>query len=228
MLSWEEFFKNIPFTYYRSSIIQNKYIETINRVANERLSNTIMEIASGSGYTSALVADLLSKNDTKVIATDVNENIVEKFRKFHTINNLSWNVEDSFNILLPDNSVDIIFHQGFLEHFEDDDIIKLLKEQARVANVIIFDVPNGRRNKKIQEFGNERFLSHKQWLSLVEKSGLKVIFHSGRRFTNTWKQFVPKIIYDTIWFGRHFGEASIIVCGQEIKSVKLNRNVSKS
>ena len=43
-------------------------------------------------------------------------------------------------------------HACFLEHFEDDDIIKLLKEQARVANVIIFDVPNGRRNKKIQTF----------------------------------------------------------------------------
>lgn len=210
MKDWNEFFAKIPFTYYRSSLIQNKYIDIIDRFTKE--GYTLAEIASGSGYTSAIVADLLRRKNCKVWATDIEPKLVEQGNKYHSATNLYWRVEDAFRLSFPVKTIDVVFHQGFLEHFDDEDIISILQEQALVADVIVFDVPNSRRWKKIQEFGNERFLSHKKWLSLVEKAGLKVIYHTGRRFGNYWKNFVPKIIYDSDWFGRHFGESSIIVC----------------
>lgn len=217
MKDWNEFFSKIPFTYYRSSLIQNKYIDVINRFAGER--SIILELASGSGYTSAIVADLLRKKNCSVFATDIEPKLVEQYEKVHP--NLKGKAINAFSIGMPDQSVDMIFHQGFLEHFGDADIIRLLKESGRVAPVIVFDVPNARRWNKVQEFGDERFLTHQKWLSLVKEAGLFVYFHTGRRYTNWWKKFVPKVIYDSDWFGRHFGESSIIVCGSIDLSVKL-------
>lgn len=207
-MDWIEFFDKIKFTYYRSSLIQERYIDVINRVTDD--GATLMEIASGSGYTSALVADLVRTKGAKVIATDISENLIKVIDGKYP--GVECKVVDAFEIDMPDNSVDVIFHQGFFEHFDDDDIITMLKEQARVAKVIVFDVPNGRRWSKIQEFGNERFLFHREWMDLVYEAGLDVQFHTGRRFTNFWKKYVPKAVYDSDWFGRHFGESSIIVC----------------
>jgi ubiquinone/menaquinone biosynthesis C-methylase UbiE len=212
MKDWVEFFKKISFTYYRSSLIQQKYIDVINRNVNE--GDLLMEIASGSGYTSAIVGDLTRTKGAKVIASDIDSELVEKISEIHPVKNLEARVVDAFDTKLPDDSIDLIFHQGFLEHFEDDDILKLLAEQGRVAKTIVFDVPNSRRWKKVQEFGNERFLSHSKWIALTKKAGLKVVFHTGRRFSNPWKKFVPKAIYDSDWFGRVFGESSIIVCAK--------------
>lgn len=209
-MDWVEFFDKIKFTYYRSSLIQERYIDVINRVTNK--GSVLMEIASGSGYTSALVADLVRIKDAKVIATDISTDLIKAISGKYP--GVECRVVDAFKIDMPDNSIDVIFHQGFLEHFDDDDIIAMLKEQARVAKVIVFDVPNGRRWSKVQEFGNERFLFHQEWMDLVSEAGLKIQFHTGRRFANPWKKYVPKIVYDSDWFGRYFGESSIIVCSK--------------
>jgi SAM-dependent methyltransferase len=212
-MDWVDFFNKIKFTYYRSSLIQMKYIDVIQRVASN--NSLLLEIASGSGYTSAIVSDLLSKKNAKVIATDISEDLVKELSNKFSLDNLEGKVIDAFNIDMANKSVDIIFHQGFLEHFDNNDIIKILKEQGRVAKTIVFDVPNGRRWDKTKEFGDERFLSHKEWINLVHQAGLEVKFHTGRRFTNAWKKYVPKIVYDSDWFGRLFGESSIIVCKGE-------------
>ncbi len=114
---------------------------------------------------------------------------------------------DMFSIDFPDDSVDCIFHQGLLEHFSDDEIIASLKEQGRVSELVIFDVPNDRRLKKIQEFGNERFISVSKWLELIERAGLKAFSVTGRRLPKPLEflngsEFARKI----------FGTSSIFVC----------------
>jgi len=42
----------------------------------------------------------------------------------------------------PDGEYDTVFSSGLLEHFEDDEIIKILKEAKRHANNVISMVPN--------------------------------------------------------------------------------------
>lgn len=211
--NWIDFFKTISFTYFRTSLIQERYISKIMEHAKRYQNARLLEIATGSGYTSAVVADLL-RNSAQVVASDIDETIIGKLSEKFSAPNLAMKVIDSFKIDLPSNSYDVIFHQGFLEHFEDDDIVKLLKEQARVADTIVFDVPNDRRWRKVQEFGNERFLSHQRWKALAVRAGVVVIDDTARRLSNPWKKFVPMFIYGSEWFNKYFGESSIIVCGK--------------
>lgn len=213
--NWDDFFKNIPFTFFRTSIIQEKYINTIlNEVNNIRNVNPdkkikILEIAGGSGYTSAVLQDLLKDKNVEVYYSDLSENLCKIVAAKFGLTTLNV---DSENILYEENSFDIIFHQGFLEHFSNDQIKTFLSEQSRVANVIVFDIPNDKRTNKIQEFGNERFLSNQEWKQLIWESGLSESYMTARRFSNTWKKYIPKIIYDSEWFGKLFGESSIFVC----------------
>lgn len=213
-MKWKEFFKNTEFTLYRTAKIQYKYIDTIHDIACTFDAPVLLEVATGSGYTSVLLADLLRNKGARVIASDFEPELLNQAESnFGFVKNLSFRVADSKQLPFKDNEVNIIYHQGFLEHFSDPEIIQMLKEQARVANdYIIFDVPNSLRTNKLQEFGDERFPSKKEWLALVEKAGLKVVLTTGRRFTNAWKKFVPPIVRDTNWFHVHFGETLIVVC----------------
>lgn len=211
--NWDDFFKTIDFTFYRTSQIQTKYIDIIAKKSKEFHNPKLLEIAGGSGYTSVVLADLLKKSNIKIIYSDLSEKLVAEVRKKFNTNKIEFSVQDSNNLSFNNNSVDIIFHQGFLEHFDDNQIIKFLKEQARVAKYIIFDVPNSRRWNKNQEFGNERFLSHKEWQNLVKKAGLTIHEVTARRFSNSWKKFMPIALVESNLFHNLFGESTIIVCG---------------
>src|SRR5690606_27537856 len=188
-------------------------IETINKYIPD--NGKAVEIAAGSGYTSVVVADLVRSKNATVIMTDLEMELVKSAKqRFGSISNLKFYQADSLTLPFDDNYFDVLFHQGFLEHFGDVMIKKFLLEQARISKYIVFDVPNSRRNNKTQEFGNERFLKHSEWVSLVKECGLNVYEHTARRFTNSWKKFVPEFIYNSNFFHKHFGEASIIVCGK--------------
>lgn len=215
-MNWSEYFTNIEFTLYRSAKIQAKYIDTIHDMACKLNAPVLLEVATGSGYTSVLVADLLRNKGARVIATDVEPELLGRTESnFGFVKNLSFRIADSRRLPFKDNEVDIVFHQGFLEHFSDSEIVLMLREQARVASTyVIFDVPNSLRTRKIQEFGDERFPSKKEWVALLKQAGLKVVLVTGRRFTNTWKKFVPVVVRDSDWFHRTFGETSIFVCGK--------------
>lgn len=207
---WNEFFKKIPFTFFRTSLIQKKYIETIDKFTPD--GGRLLEIAGGSGYTSAVVADLVRNKNATVTMSDLEPKLVRAAASKYSGCNMLFEQADSFDLSKFDEVFDVVFHQGFLEHFDDNTIIKFLKEQSSISHFVIFDVPNCRRWNKSKEFGNERFLTHKEWINLVKKAGLMVEYHTARRFTNKWKKWVPIVIRDSEWFHRGFGEASIIVC----------------
>jgi len=208
--NWEDFFKKNNFTFFRTSIIQKKYIETIYNFCKKINATNIMEIASGSGYTSIILDDLL-KNNCKIYCTDLSKEIIDNLSN-KNYKNICFEVQDSKKISHKNKSIDIIYHQGFLEHFSNNEIVDFLNEQARVAKYIIFDVPISRRNNKIQEFGNERFLSLKEWKSVLKTNNFKILKITGRRFNNWWKKFIPHIIIESDWFGKYFGESIIIIC----------------
>ncbi|MFL0798267.1 MAG: class I SAM-dependent methyltransferase [Cellvibrionaceae bacterium] len=211
---WDDFFEKIPFTFFMTAQIQKKYIETIKKYTPE--NGKLLEIAGGSGYTSVVVQDVVRVKNAKVTYTDLEKSLTKRVEEtFGKISGLSYQAEDASKLSFADDSYDVVFHQGFLEHFDDEDIVEFLKEQARVAKVIVFDVPNGRRWDKTQEFGNERFLSHEEWMNIAKQAGLVVHEDTARRFSNFWKDWVPVVIRDSEWFHRNFGESSIIVCGKE-------------
>ncbi len=210
---WDGFFDQIRFTLYRTAHIQAKYIEEINSRAKLLESPRLLEIAAGSGYTSAIVADLLWETNPLVTVSDVSEDLMGRVAQTHigAVPGIEPVVASAYQLPFPDGAFDISYHQGFFEHFQDEEVRALVREQARVSRYCIADIPNGRRWNKTQEFGNERFLPHKDWVDLIKSAGVNVVYDTGRRFTNKWKTLVPVALHETNWFHRNFGESSIII-----------------
>ncbi|MFC1956460.1 class I SAM-dependent methyltransferase [Chloroflexota bacterium] len=74
---------------------------------------------------------------------------------------------DAYNLPFRDNRFAVCFSQGFFEHFDDHNINKLLKEQLRVSNVVVFSVPTF--YYPAQEFGDERLISREDWLEILSE-----------------------------------------------------------
>ena len=72
-----------------------------------------------------------------------------------------------------DFAYDTIIHQGVLEHFSDEDILRILKLQAASCTNIIFDVPNSWRENTDDEGDGTRFESPHFWESIICQAGLE-------------------------------------------------------
>jgi len=202
MKEWVSFFQGWTLT--KTVMIQHSYLNEI--LANTSQNDCLLEIGAGSGFSSLA---LMFSGRKYVVVSDFNTQVLESIREI--IPCLVTERIDMFNIARLDDSVDCIYHQGLMEHFNDDEIVCSLTEQARVANLVIFDVPNDKRWKKIQEYGNERFLSVRKWVELIEQSNLRIVKITGRRLPKTFN-YLPSFLQDSEWVKRVFGTSSTFVC----------------
>ena len=211
MDNWHKFFDG--WNIKNTTKIQDRFIDGVLKYTNK--NSKLLEIGAGSGFTSLI---LYHSNRKDLLVSDIDEKLLE------TISNefkLKTCKIDMFNIQNSDKYYDCIFHQGVLEHFDDNSIIKTLKEQGRVSEYVIFDIPNGRREllsflpfdflKAEKEFGNERFLLVRKWKKLIKKSGLELIDYDGRRLHKIFK-YLPFDLENNGFINKHFGTSSIFVC----------------
>lgn len=203
---WAELMKS--FTLYRTSKILGPVIEEL--ISQTPKGGHIAEIGFGSGMTAILLADL----GYRVTALDIDPDVIDLLKyKIGYISNLYVQKQDMFNLdNFDDDYFDVMYHQGVLEHFSDNEIIDTLKQQGRIARKIVFDVPNDKRKEKFQLYGNERFLPLHHWMSLIEKAGLQVEKICGRRF-GPYAQWLPaRLLSRDGWLARWKGESNTYVC----------------
>lgn len=175
----------------------------------------LLEVGCGSGSTALLLADL----GYHVTATDIDPSLLDSLRNRCAMDNQrgSITVEEANAFRLPwsDRPFDLAYHQGVLEHFTDEQIVTALEEQGRIAELVIFDVPNNRHRD--QPFGDERCLPVGYWRKLLKQARLRVVACRGRGFPK-WTYALPHLFFarwalrHTAWFGRRFGESSVFVC----------------
>ena len=201
MDNWHKFFDG--WTVYKTVKIQDRFIKMILKYTEK--NSRMLELAAGSGLTSFI---LCYSGRANIWASDIDEELVEAIR-----NNfgLKCPIVDMFDINTNDKYYDCVFHQGALEHFEDKDIIRTLKEQGRASKYVIFDIPNGRRINKTQEYGNERFMYVRKWKKLIKQAGLELVEYDGRRLNKIFK-YLPFDLENNDFVNRHFGTSSIFVC----------------
>src|SRR5688572_6010205 len=123
----------------------------------------ILEIGSGSGAMSIFLSWL----GFEVVSIDLDPKVIDKAKEENTRWNgrATFEVADTFALPYLDQSFDIIFHQGLLEHFSDSEIRKMLTEQLRVAEKVVFSVPN--HNYPRKDFGNERLMTKREWEQIL-------------------------------------------------------------
>lgn len=202
---WREYFENNDYNIFNQTIRLKKPIEVIVKYA--RKNGRILEVGCGSGFSSIL----LSKLGYDVTATDLDHDVLKYVLERKRDMNSSVKIlrMDTLNICFKDKKFDVVFHQGLLEHFDDGSIEAALKEQERVAELVIFDVPNSRYKLGPGNKGDERLLSINYWEKLIRKAGLNIVGIYGRGLTRK-AYFLP---YGLVrLFEYLFTTSTIFVC----------------
>ena len=60
-------------------------------------------------------------------------------------------------------------------NFTDEEIIEILKQQMNISKYVIFGIPSTYFNMNEKMLGNERGLTLKEWKSLINKAGGKLV-----------------------------------------------------
>ena len=203
---WSQFFDKEFFNLFDRSIILKELILQIHHFIKS--PDTVLEVGCGGGLTSVLLASI----GYRVTAIDTNHELVQAPKQFTNVfPNLSFRQMDMFQLGFGDKSFDLVFSQGVLEHYFDEDIVRSLVEQRRVARIIVIDVPNARG--KIGDYGDERAITPKHWRQLIQSAGLKIVVEGARGMAR-WSQVSPRFLgwLEDSWLSRKFGENSIFVC----------------
>jgi len=184
--------KNTWEKYWEQRTTQEFYADSERLVRNlvdeTKIKNkNILEVGAGTGRDSLTLAQM----GAKVTLIDYSRESISKIKELDDKSNRLFPVMgDALCMPFPDETFDIVFHQGLMEHFKD--YRPLIKENTRVLKkngLIIIDVPQKYHVytliKHILIFlgkwfaGWETEFSIKELIGIVEKNGFEVIHCYG-------------------------------------------------
>ncbi len=164
-ISWREFYKEtVTFKKFLKRILCN--LELIFLII-KRMPRSVVEIGTGTGALSAFISWFLPT----VVAIDNDKEVLKNAKNNCKIfgRKINFVAADAFALPFKDSVFSLCFSQGFFEHFQDNEIRNLIKEQLRVfKEIIIFNVPSDKY--PVKPFGNERLLSPSSWHEIILSS----------------------------------------------------------
>lgn len=193
---WSDFYREeINLRKFLKRILCN--IELLLIIIKNR-PRSIIEVGTGTGALSSF----LSWFTPFVIAIDNDKEVVKKAKKNCNLfgRNVILVVADAFNLPFKGSSFNFCFSQGFFEHFENNDIKRLIKEQTRITRrLVIFNVPSDNYSSK--PFGNERLLSPKEWLNIIRIFLPSKLYSMKSRYCRIDIEAFKYLIIKRIWRG---------------------------
>lgn len=168
---------------YMPSISGEIMLEHVHRylIATKFIkAKRVLDIASGEGYGSQLMAQLASS----VIGVDIDPNTVIYSKKKYKNKNLSFLTGSCSQIPIKDNSVDVVVSFETIEHH--DEHIEMFEEITRVLDtggMLILSSPNKLRfehNKKHQNQFHEKELDRDELVELAHRHFKHVVILEQR------------------------------------------------
>jgi SAM-dependent methyltransferase len=135
------------------------------REARRRSSGGVLEVGVGSGAQSAL----LSRWTNDVVTLDNNQSILRKARPnlVRFGRSVKMLAGDAFCLPFRNQAFGVGVSQGLMEHFSDEEVGRLVREQLRVCRSVVFSVPSIHYPR--QDMGNERLMTPERWYGLLGK-----------------------------------------------------------
>lgn len=158
----------------------------------------ILEIGCGSSGDSIYLAN----KNYKVTAVDNEEKIITLLKNKNDSPLLDYRLADAFSLPFENDKFDLVFHNGFFVYFSNDDIVKLLKEQERIAKkYILFFVHNKLNVKLVDQFHTRsltdnlydlRFFEPEDIKEIVKTSGISCTSVTILKFGGSMNRFANK------------------------------------
>ena len=149
-----------PLTFLKRNLIHQELVRAVLR----RARGGILEVGVGSGAQSAL----LSRWAERVVTIDNDARIMTAARP--NLERFGPRTKpvlaDAFRMPFRDGAFGVSVSQGLMEHFDDDAVAALVREQLRVCRSVVFSVPSDRYPR--QDVGNERLMPPERWRAIVE------------------------------------------------------------
>jgi SAM-dependent methyltransferase len=162
--NWDDFrVEDIPWrTFLKRNLIHHQLL----RATERRARGAVLEVGTGSGAQSALLSRLVPR----VVTLDNSERILGVARR--NLARFGRDVMpvrgDAFALPFADSTFGVATSQGLAEHFDDESIGLLLREQLRTCRSVVFSVPSDHYPR--QDVGNERLMSPARWLDIVRRA----------------------------------------------------------
>jgi len=180
-MGWGQFYKekNRDIAGLISNVSAHKeFIKTIvdNAPITDAKKTRLLEVGTGT----ADMCIFMSWLGYKVTSIDNDQSVLENVMLrdlMRTAGDLNLLKQDAFNLPFSDKTFDIVFSQGFLEHFSDEEIVMLIAEQLRVGKKVIFSVPSFWYSRR--DFGNERLMKIEEWLNILKDFRVSKSFYYG-------------------------------------------------
>jgi ubiquinone/menaquinone biosynthesis C-methylase UbiE len=168
-----------------------------------RSAGGILEVGVGSGAQSAA----LSRAGRTVVTIDNDRRILEaaapNLRRFGPrVRRVS---ADAFTLPFRDSSFGVGVSQGLFEHFPDEAIAALLREQLRVCRSVVFSIPSDHYPR--QDVGDERLMPPGRW-EAISRSALP---SHGHRVSARYYGFDPESLKYSFLARRRLGGFSVLV-----------------
>ena len=158
---------------------KKKLIKLIKKYAKNK---KILEAGSGTGIISTYMAsigfDVTELDiDDKILglAKDISKNYIKKGRP-------KFIKKDLFKMNFKKNEFDVIFSNGVLEHFSDEEIKKILSLELEQAKYVIVGIPTRFFTEKEAMHGDERYLKIKYWIKLFKEVNADILEESSYHY----------------------------------------------
>lgn len=125
--------------YHKSNMVYGEHIVRYQAAADLVKGKTVLDIASGSGYGSALLAATASR----VYGVDVDQDAIDYANKNYKSDQVEFLKGDGRKIPLEDGSVDVVVSFETIEHIEDyNGFMREVKRVLKTDGLFILSTPN--------------------------------------------------------------------------------------
>ena len=180
---------NLCLENYVDDKIKNKKV-LINLIKKYSKNNKLIESGSGTGVLSTYMASL----GYDVTGIDIDEEILKLSKKiaknYNSKNKANFQKKSIFELDYKKNDFDVSFSNGVLEHFTNEQIIDTLKQQMKIAKIVIFGIPTKYFNQEEAMYGDERYMSYKFWRNLINDAGGIVLEEKSMHYMNKRKRLL--------------------------------------
>lgn len=136
--SWKSYWENTEESFIEQQIQKYKakygYRKLLKAVPNFTQPGHILEVGAGKAW----LSQLLRTEGWKTVALDLDPDIVRA--NFHKVNN--YILGDVYKLPFKDKSFDVIISCGLVEHFDLNDVQKIVSEMFRVGKIVVAWFPS--------------------------------------------------------------------------------------